>query len=340
MKNTLIQKIYLALLSATVLLTPIFHSGCGSTETDSIAAIVAKKNTFEIAIPAFGELKAVKSTPINVPNHLRGRQIISWLAPENSNVKKDEIVIRLDSSSYLERIKGEEFKIAKFNLDIQQKKRQLDKEKSELLSQLDITAIEKELTEVYAARDESLYSKHKIIEDQLDLDYLKQKTQHYNQKKSKLEKKAQAELQLLYAKKKTCQVKVDQYQKALDSLEIKAPHDGLFIYFTRWSEKTRVGETVYRGRKLAELPDTSEMEAILQVLESEAAGLKKDLPVSITMDSAPDYVFYGKVIHVASIAKSLERESPLKYFEVKVKLDATKKELMLIGLHKVFDCLG
>jgi len=89
--------------------------------------------------------------------------------------------------------------------------------------------------------------------------------------------------------------------------------------------------TVWRGMKLAKLPDLNRMEAKVYVLESEAAGLKADLPVSISLDSSPGKVFSGKVTNIDTIAKPLERESPLKYFEIKVGIDKTRKEIMKPG---------
>jgi RND family efflux transporter MFP subunit len=306
--------------------------GCGGAASKNTAALTVKKGTFEVIIPAFGELKAVKSTPIAVPSQLQGNQTIAWLAPENVQVKKGQTVIRLNASIYQEHIRKEEFNISKLDLEILQKKQQLEKEKSELESQLNIAAVEEQLAEAYGARDESLYSRHKIIEDTLNLDYLKRKASHYKQKIARMEQKAKAELQLLELKKRTYKVKVEQYRQSLDSLEIKAPHDGLFIHRRMWrGEKVRVGMNVWRGGKLGELPDLNEMEAKIHVLESEAAGLKEDLPVSLMLDSAPDQVFTGKVKTVASIAKPLDRESPLKYFEVIVSLDTTDPGVMKPG---------
>lgn len=306
--------------------------GCSGAGKSSLAFMTVEKGTFEIVIPGFGELQAVKSTPIAVPSRVRGSQTIAWLALENTLVKKGDIVIRLDSVWYHERIQREEYNIAKMDLEIKQKKRVLEKEKNELKGQLGITAVEKEMADLYAARDETLYSRNKIIEGAINRDYLKTKSRHYEQKKAKLEQKARAEMQLLNLKRRTSQMKVDQYKEALESLEVKAPHDGLFIYQKNWrGDKPRLGMSVWRGMKLAKLPDLSRMEAKVFVLESEAAGLKADLPVSVILDAAPGKTFPGKVTTIDSIAKPLERKSPLKYFELKVSLDTNDPELMKPG---------
>jgi len=118
-------------------------------------------------------------------------------------------------------------------------------------------------------------------------------------------------------------------------MEIKAPHDGLFIYERNWrGEEPRVGSNVWRGMKLGKLPDLTLLEAKTYVLESEAGGLKENLPASIVLDALPAVTYTGKVTTIDKIAKSIGREeekSPLKYFEVKVTLDKTNPEVMKPG---------
>jgi multidrug efflux pump subunit AcrA (membrane-fusion protein) len=296
--------------------------------------MTVEKGSFEIVIPAFGELQAVKSTPIMVPPQVRGRQTIAWMAPENSLVKKGDTVIRMDSTWYNERIQREEYAVSKLDLEIKKKQGQLGKEKNDLQGQLKVTGIEKAIAELYGAKDESIYSRNEIIDDAVNLEYLETRERHFERKKSQLEEKSRAELQLLQLKKKTHMTKIKQYRGALSSLEIKAPHAGLFIYEKNWrGEKPRLGQGVWSGTKLGKLPDLDQMEAKIYVLESEAAGLKQELPVSVELDSSPGIVFSGKVSNIDTIAKPLGREdeSPLKYFEIKVSLEKTDRNIMKPG---------
>lgn len=333
MKTTGFLQATASLLTGVVLAVCLVltAAGCGGSSQQE-TVITVQKGPFEIAIPAFGELQAVKSTPVMVPPQTRGRQTIAWMAPENAFVKAGETVVRLDSSWYKERIQREEYAMAKLNLDLGKMEGELGKQKNDLQGELKVTGIEKEMAEVYGAKDETIFSRNQIIEDAISLEYLETKTEHYQRKTSQLEKKSRAELQLLQLRKKTAQVKLKQYKDALKSLEITAPHDGLFIYEKNWrGEKKRVGEAIWGGAKIGKLPDLERMEAKIYVLESEAAGLKADLPVSLEPDAAPGMNFTGQVTTIDTIAKPLERESPLKYFELKVSLDTTDTAVMKPG---------
>lgn len=308
-------------------------TACRDAGETNLLVLVVQPGTFEIRIPAFGELQSVTSTPLAAPPQLRGRQTIAWIAADNSLVRQGDAVVKLNTSYYVEQIQVEEANIVKINLEITQKERQMQKEKSDIQGQIVVTAIEKELADVYAARDESIYSRQKIIEDGIDLDYLKEKERHYKKMGAKLARKTQAELQLLLSKKKAIQMKLDQYQEAMSSLTIKASHDGLFVIEKRWDdEKYRVGMDTWGGQKIGTLPNLERMEAKLFVLESEASGLKEKLPVALTIDLEPARTFQGHVVGIDTIANPLDEKSPLKYFEVKASLDVTDKAVMKPGV--------
>jgi len=74
-------------LPASLLLVAVLAAACGRPGAAAMAAMKVRKGTFEIVIPAFGELQAAKSTPIVVsPESRFAMQTIAWMAPEYSTV--------------------------------------------------------------------------------------------------------------------------------------------------------------------------------------------------------------------------------------------------------------
>ena len=119
---------------------------------------------------------------------------------------------------------------------------------------------------------------------------------------------------------------------AMDTLEIRAPYDGMLVYESNWrGEKPAIGETVFPGRPIAKIPDMSAMQAKGFVLDKEAIDLAPGLPVSITLDAYPDQVFHGKVKEVAGFSRTISRNNPTKYFEVTVSLDDQSSRLLTPG---------
>ena len=312
----------------------LLAAACGRPGGAAVANMNVRKGAFEIVIPAFGELQAAKSTPIVVsPESRFAMQTVAWMAPDYSLVKSGDVVIRLASTELPDLLRSEEAEMAKLNLEIAQKEKQLEKEKNDLTGQISVTSIQRELADVYAARDETIYSRNKIIEDAIDLNYQTIRERYFQQERTQLEKRIAAELQLLQSKVRAHQVKIKQYQDQLNNLEIRAPHDGMLIIDKTWrGEKYRVGMTAYGGLKLGSLPELSVMEAKVFVLESEASGLKENLPVSVSLDYEPGRIFTGKVAGIDTIAKPLTEDTPLKYFEVRASLDVTDPRLMMPGV--------
>jgi HlyD family secretion protein len=321
-------------LAGLFFLVAVLSVSCGRPGKTNVANMIVRKGNFEILIPAFGELQAAKSTAIAVPPESRfSLQTIAWMAPDYSMAKSGEVVIRLASTELADLLRTERAEMTKVDLEIAQKEKQLEKEKTDLTGQISITGIQRELADVYAARDERIFPRNKIIEDAIDLNYQTVREEHFQRKRDQLEKRITAEVQLLQSKARAREVKIKQFQDQLNNLELRAPHDGMIIIGKTWNgEKYRVGMYAYPGMKLGSLPDLSVMEAKLYVLESEASGLKESLPVSLTLDYEPGRVFAGKVAGIDTIAKPLSELSPLKYFEVKASLDVTDPRLMKPGV--------
>ena len=73
------------------------------------------------------------------------------------------------------------------------------------------------------------------------------------------------------------------------------------------------------------------MEAKLNVLEAEAAGLADALPGEVRLDAFPGFSVKGKLSRIQPVANVLDRQSPVKYFEVVMSLDETDVTRMRPG---------
>ena len=111
-----------------------------------------------------------------------------------------------------------------------------------------------------------------------------------------------------------------------------APHDGLLLLEKKWSgEPTFVGDSVWPGQKIAEIPDLSQVEAKVFVLEADAAGLKPGLAARLAIEGRPGAEFVAQVSRVDALAKPREQGSPVKYFETTLALDRTDPAVMTPG---------
>ncbi len=311
----------LALLLAAV--------GCSPAEVDNVPCVTVEPAVFEVKIHGRGELKAAKATPIEIPTTLQGIQRIAWLADEGREVAEGDVIAKLDEEQTVRRIREIKDALSKLNYQLDSKRSQLNKEKQDLKGQLELLASKKENAEFFLPQDESLFSRHDILDAKIDLELISSKVEHFEARQKRYVQRAAAELEILQLQRKTEQVKLNQLESALANLEIRAPHTGLFLRGKTWQgEKMRVGMSVWPGMSLGEFPDVSEMEAKIHVLESEAAGLGEGLDTSVILEAHAGRSFTGKIKSIEPVANPIDRGSPVKYFEVLLSLDETDVSIM------------
>jgi len=186
--------------------------------------------------------------------------------------------------------------------------------------------------EEFELTDAELYSRNQIIESRLDKSLFAKKEDVVGRKLTTSGQLSAADRQLGEIEAGKARFKVGTAEKSLASLRILAPHDGLLILERNWRGETPfVGDSVWPGQKLAEIPDLSKLEARVFVLETDASALKAGLPVRLAIEGRPGTEFSGRVSRVDALAKPRDQQSPVKYFETTVELEKTEPAFMKPG---------
>jgi len=317
---------YLSLLAIVGLL------GCAAEGDAFVPTFEVELDTFEMRIHAFGELQAAKATPLELPRSLRGLQRVARLADEGQTVLEGEIVCELDATPIDREIDTRQNNIAKIDLQLEAKRQELVKERHKLEGQLTLYRQERVDAVATAPRDETIFSRHEIIEASIDLELIDTKLAHTEEQLQRLDSNEKTELEILLSQRRTEQTRLDQQLEAREQLAIRAPHDGIFLPGRTWQGETiRVGMEIFGGQPIGQLPDLAAMEAKLNVLEAEAAGLADALPGEVRLDAFPGFSVTGKLSQIQPVANPLDRRSPVKYFEVVMSLDETDVTRMRPG---------
>jgi multidrug resistance efflux pump len=89
---------------------------------------------------------------------------------------------------------------------------------------------------------------------------------------------------------------------------IKSPSDGIFIIAKKWSwEKGRrdpiqIGDSVYEGYELAEIPNLDSLQIQSQVSETEFSKIDIGTVVDVTIDALPGLSLKGKIVKIGNAA--------------------------------------
>ncbi len=258
-----------------------------------------KKAPFIIEAPAFGELQAASSTSISVPQVRTGGLKVFWIVKDGSTVKKGDTLVEFDASELI------------------QQTQETNNSLEATLRQLEVTVL-----------------RGNSIEGELNIDLSGTKVNELGGKVESKKSLNNTSQRILVIERKQHETKRDMLQQSLGSLKILAPHDGLVLHRKEgwWMDQgTSVGDTRWPGTTILTIPEITKMQARVNVLESDAGSLRVGQKGSIIVDSHPGVRFDATVERMETLARPLEKESPVKYFEVLLKIDAKGSEILRPG---------
>jgi multidrug efflux pump subunit AcrA (membrane-fusion protein) len=303
-----------------------------SIETDAVATFEVKPGRFVREVEASGTLKAVKATPVIVPPESGRAQKVAFLARDGARLAKGDTIVEFDPYEAQKEAADGLADLSAARAKIDKAKAEGTKNERSLGLDRDVAKEELDRAETFKLTDEGLFSRHQIIESQLDRDLFAARADVAGRKLDASGKLSSAERALGEIDAGKARLKVTIAEKGLRSLRIQAPHEGLLVLQRNWrGEVPFVGDTLWPGQKLAELPDLSQLEARVFVLEADGAGLKAGLAARLAIEGRPGEEHEATVGKVEPLAKTRDFQSPVKYFETTLSLARTDPSFMKPG---------
>jgi multidrug efflux pump subunit AcrA (membrane-fusion protein) len=299
-------------------------------EQTSVPTYEVSEREFKISVSAFGEIEAAEAQKIASPGNQP--MILEWLAPENSIVQAGQVIARFDAQRILKDSRDEELEMLKLQQDMTKNNAIQTQQQRDIESDQTFVKHEFAFVDRFAIDDLRIYSQLEIIDTLQNRDFLEAKDDFLEWKESSIDQQHESESAVLNIRNSGHAAKYDRYQQALSKLEVVAPYSGLLIYEKdRRGEKPSVGQTVFPGRAIANIPNLDNMQARIFVLANDAIDLAQEQTVNIRLDAFPDRAFSGKISNVAGFPRSIERGNPVTYYEITVTLDVQDKRLMQPG---------
>jgi multidrug efflux pump subunit AcrA (membrane-fusion protein) len=306
------------------------HKVLAANEEDPIPVTKLAKQPFLVTVPSTGEIVGLETTPVTTPNTSSGSLKIAWLKPEGSFVAAGDPVIRFDSTDAqlsLEKQQNtldanqENTKITTWRQATDDKVLVIDRKTADEEYQYDSTVL---------PQDETIFSKWDIITAQADIHYAKERIEFLKSKSKTQQRIARSDQQILAIERNKAQSEVSLIKQTLNSLELRAPVGGLVLYHRERREEPQIGDQSSPGQTVIEIVNLDVLQARIYVLERDGGNLAKEQPVVIKLDAVPDRDYHGTIRLVSSVAGSLERNSPLRYFTCDVSIADAGKDLKLI----------
>ena len=308
-----LRRRFATLLSVSVFV--LLLMGCGDDKPSTIPTYEVNTQRFSIVINADGEIEAAESQKIIAPG--RRPMMLAWLADENTHVNEGDVIARFDAERITRDKNEEEFAVRKLQQDIINSQASQTQEKQDIKSEQNFIEEEFAFVDRFAIDDLRIYSQLDIIDTLQNRDFLEAKDSFLAWKETSVLEQHDSAMSVLDIKKQGHQSKLQQYLSALKQLEVTAPYSGLLVYVKdRRGEKPSVGNTVFPGSPIAEIPNLENLQARLYVLADDAIDLANGQNVDIQLDAFPNKTFSGELSSVAAFPREIKRGNPIKYYEL------------------------
>jgi len=287
---------------------------------------------FSRQVTADGNLKSTKATPLSAPHDAPQSLKIAWLVPDGSLLKKDEVVVRFDPTDFNTQLQaGREDhdtagnKMYKTNTEASTTRTNLRRDAHQAGDEL------------LAARqfkfdDAEVFSRYQRVESQIDETLAGRKKEHAEGVLGVRDKLSAADRDLVSIEQRKADLKIRNAEQGLHALEMRAPYDGILVLQRDWrGDIVRVGDTVWPGSPIGEIPDLKSMKAEVFVLEADAAGLAVGEKATLSVEGKPGSVITGKISQVDKLARPRFPRVPVQYFGATITLDHTDPSLMKPG---------
>jgi HlyD family secretion protein len=264
-----------------------------------------KRKEFVDYLEIKGEVKAIRSAVIAAPYSAGDLQILR-IVDNATKVKKGDFLVEFDATAVKQKLAEDKSAVTSAEAEIQQARAA-----ARLKEEQDVTDV---MTAKYDAEKARMDASKQEILSVIEGEQAKLKLADAEQKQKENEAKLKADRGAAVSDLASKQQKHDQAafqvqldERALDSLTLRAPLDGVVALQNHWQPQGspttfKPGDRAWPGAAIAELPDGSTLKVSARVEEAERGQLKLGQTASVRLDALPDRNFDGHVDTISPTA--------------------------------------
>jgi HlyD family secretion protein len=264
-----------------------------------------KRKDFVDTLEIKGEVKALRSVIIAAPYGAGDLQIVSIVA-NSAKVKKGDLIVEFDATTVKQKLAEDQSSVKSAEAEIQQARAAVRLKEEQDLTDVMNAKFEAEKARIDATKQEILSA--------IDGEQAKLKVADAEQKQKEAEAKlsadrgsAKADFASRQQKLDQAKFQVQQDERSLNFLSLRAPLDGVVALQNHWqpqggSTPFKPGDRAWPGSAIAELPDVSSLKISARVEEAERGQLKAGQSLTVRVDALPDRSFDGHIEMISPTA--------------------------------------
>lgn len=272
-----------------------------------LAAGPVRKGEFLVMIRCRGQLMARRSVQIFAPQKVPNLQIV-WMAPQNSAVKAGDVVIRFDPSAARQQLVEKQ-------ASLEQAQASLDQAIAEnrIAAEQDRLDLKQAEYDVERARLEASKSEIKSFiegaEARVDLRVAEDKLRVVKATAALHEASGRQKTASLTRVRDQARLECDITRDRLTKMELKTPLSGVIVFQANYSQgwvnskPFAVGDRVWSGATLAEIPDLATLEMDAKIEEVDRARMNPGNEVRIRVDAMPENTFFARLTSLSPLTE-------------------------------------
>jgi HlyD family secretion protein len=318
---------------------------------DTAEEIVVASRSMSYWVDASGTLRAASVRNFSAPPPFGDYwqfQIVS-LAPEGNNVKTGDLLINFDAQKVREDLQRYQSELDQANKELEKTRVSIDLERQELVSRLAAAQNKFEKLKLKQGAGSDIEASNVIEKDNLAVEQAKREVDALKERIEWHKKSSEASYNIIGSRKARAENRVKSIQKGIDGFQAKADRDGVVVYKVKWNgERPRVGETVWSGMPVIEIPELNTILAEALVPEVDIGKIKIGQHAEVSIDAFPGRSFPGTVKSIGTLVRPKAWDIPNKVLDVQVALDqldvAVMRPAMSIRLkietNSIADCMA
>jgi HlyD family secretion protein len=321
-----------ALATALVLAAWLAPAACSRGARGSAVKVV--RAPLDIKVHATGQLQSAASFYVGCPSVERVYQYtISFMAPEGKAVQQGDMILSFDAREIMQRLQVKQSDLDTAVKELQRMRLSEEQTRESLTLDLEQQKVNLQKAVRKADYPVDLIAPMELEKRKNDLELADLQAKLAAKRLANQISGMASRIEVQESKFRLLQAQVARLQQDVQAMNVTAPKAGLVVYTPNWSGKKKaVGDSVWMGETIMELPDLSRMQMKAVVLEVQAGRVKAGQAAEVRLDSNPDRVYKGIVSSLGRIFRVKSDSQPAIVFDAVIDLAESDPELMRPGM--------
>lgn len=307
-------------------------SAAGRVHADSELAV--RRGAFQKRVLLSGTLEAIESAYLSCPRTPIWQVQIRWMEEDGTFVKEGQIVLELDNAGFASDIEEKRLAVRKAEVELLRLKAQAEAQRSEKAFAVEERKIEEAKARVDAELPRDLLPLREYQEKQLALERAVVAHQKAVEDLEAHDRATAEQLAVQRANLEKTRYEIRLAEAAIEALSQRAPRDGVLVISQHpWEgRKLVVGDTVWPGFSLMEIPDLRAMRVTANLSDVDDGAITIGQNAEVVLDSHPEQVFEGRIEDITPVAQEENANATRRSFKVRVALATTDESRMRPGM--------